>query len=335
MYGSWTWCHLKVTTWKPSLSWCSPPGSSSTPPTCGSWPSASSNASRSPQPGPSAPRCDIVPTAQCPVRTLMSCKSGCALQDALRGGRWTRQPAGRASGSAEARALWVRAAVRVPPARVAFNPAGPPPAPGRGLPAPAAHTRAQTPSRVLGTPTPGLTGPLASPSHVLNPLPPSPGALGCRAQAGRSMRSQGDGGPSPLGTERSAAEGWGSFRAWLSGGGRLVPQAPHGGIRSAPELPGAAHGNTGPKLLLLHKHRIWSCADPTRGTRTQKGGQAASLVLSSTAFRHRIQQLVRNQGDAESKSLPFSKHGPCTFCEGPLPLSPFPHLRAQGHCSDF
>lgn len=160
MYGSWTWCHLKVTTWKPWLSSCALPGSCSTPRTRGSTPSASS-ASSSPPLEPGAPRPNIAATAQHPVQTLMACGSCCARRDALR-----PEPLDVRDPRDSRRVAWSRAhsgrgrLSRSPPAPVAFNPA----APGRGLPAPAARTRARTPSHALGTPAqpahahPGPTG---------------------------------------------------------------------------------------------------------------------------------------------------------------------------------
>lgn len=107
MYGSRTWCHLKVTTWKPWLSSCALPGSS-TPRTRGSAPSASSSASSTPQSEPRAPRPSISAAAQRPVRTLMAC--GCCCAGAV--GR--AGPSGLAPGGVEPGALRVRAAVLVP-----------------------------------------------------------------------------------------------------------------------------------------------------------------------------------------------------------------------------
>lgn len=207
-----------------------------------------------------------------------------------------------------------------PPARVAFNPAAPS-LPGAGPARPrCAHASADTVARSRHA-HPGLTGPLASPSHVLNPLPPSPGALGCRAQ-GRpgglcGRRAMEDllprggsaapraGGPSGLGCQVVGA--WCLKRPVVAFAQlRSCLGPPLGHWPQAPPSPQTQD------LGLCRPHQRHK--DPGRGPCCQP-------PPSSTAFRPRIQQLVSNGGEAESKSLPFSLYLPRETSTS-LPLPP-------------
>ncbi|XP_057564435.1 basic proline-rich protein-like [Hippopotamus amphibius kiboko] len=220
MYGSWTWCHLKVTTWKPRVSPCAPPGSSSKPRARGSPPSASSSPSSSPRPGPARPA--IAAAAQRPARTRMSRLPRCARRAARsrRAARGAARSRERSGG---------RAAVPVPARRAAFNPAAPSRPGAEPVRPRRAHTRARRSRRPSARPPArgarpaGPAGPQPSPPpRARAPRPRAPAAPRAGPQAAPRAPAAGGRGPGrpPPPARRAAPEGGpGSPRARRGGGG--------------------------------------------------------------------------------------------------------------------